>query len=165
MKPLRLLLSICAGAILLTGCKTTEANYRAAYEKAKQQGESTAVDREVYENIAREQGPVLATVDGVELPVRSLPLQPVVLDNIDGGKLQRFNVVTARFRQTFNAKSMARKLREAGFENAFVAKDRDDAYYVVAATASTAAEAHQLLDKIKSVSIGAVAPFPFVILK
>lgn len=150
---------------LLAGCKTTEANYRAAYEKAKQQGQSTAVEQEVYDNIAREQGPATSTVDGVQLPLFSTPLQPVELADIKPGTLDKFNIVTARFRQTFNAKSMARRLHQAGFTNAFVAKDRDDGYFVVACTAATARQAAEELNKLKATHTGAVAPFPYVVMK
>lgn len=163
MKRNILMVAACA-AILFTACKTTEANYRSAYEKAKTKGESTAVDKEVYDRIRDEEGPAIMMFDGIGLPSRGLYLSPVELDSITGS-IGKFNIATGRFKQTFNAKSMARRLRDNSYTNAFVAKDREGYYYVIAATADSASEASEILNSVKKKGNGSVAPFPYIIIK
>lgn len=152
-------------ALVLGGCKTTEANYKAAYEKAKSKGESTAIDKEVYDRIRNEEGPSVMTFGNVTFPAKGVRLSVVELPEMKTGVIDRFSVCNGRFRQTFNAKSMARRLQENGFPDAFVAKDREGAYYVICASVSNPEEAKQLLDSAIEKGNGAVAPFPYIIVK
>lgn len=147
-------LGVVFSLLSLTGCKTTEANYRSAYEKAKSKGESSAVDKEVYENITREDQPTVMTFDNVSFPAKGIYMVGVDIPGLTPSVFEKFNVVAAKFKQLFNAKSMAKRLRENGFVNAFVAKDRDDTYYVVAATCRDATEASEKLISLKGTGIG-----------
>lgn len=165
MKLIRPLLPFSLLIIALSSCKTSEENYKKAYSKAIEKGVSTAVDKEVYEQIKQEDGPVTTNYDGVTLPVKQLFLSGVSIQDIEPSDIDKFCIVTARFRQTFNARSMANRLREAGFTNAFVAKDRNDAYFVVAATTGSSIEAEQMLQKVEAAKCGANKPFPYIIVK
>ena len=159
-----LLLSV-AVLTLLTGCKTTEANYRAAYEKAKSKGESEAVDREVYDQIERESGPAIMTFGDVEFPCRPdyLAVQP--LKDLPGGTVRNFSLTTGQFKQTFNAQSMAKRLKELGFADAFVCKNREGFYVVIAGSYAEAAEVAEAYNRVKGMQVGAVGHFPYVIVK
>lgn len=160
-----LLFTAVAAAVMMAGCKTTEANYRAAYEKAKAKGQSTAVDAEVYEQIAKEEGPATLTFGEVSFPGRGQWLLAVDLSDVPAGKVKKFSVVNGKFRQQFNARSMTKRLREAGFDSAFVARDRETNYYSVAASVDNATEAAVILDSLKIKGKGAIAPFPYIIVK
>lgn len=151
--------------LALTGCKTSEANYRAAYEKAKNKGQSEAVDPEVYQKIAQEEGPATLTVGGISFPGRAMYLSSVPVENVPNGKIDKYSVTTAKFKQTFNARMMAKRLAENGFADAFVTRDRDDNYYVIAMSTDNLDEALQALDKLKGLQVGANAPFPYVIVR
>lgn len=160
---LRIFFVVLAAALTFAGCKTNEANYRAAYEKAKEKGQSTAVDKSVYEQIDREDGPVAVTVDNVQLPVKTLILSVADTQAFPNAKVLKYNVATAKFRQVFNANSMAKRLIANGFGYAFIAKDREGDFYVVACSTGDASEAQRQLDAVKASSVGTVAPFPYVV--
>lgn len=157
------ILAVVLALTAFTGCKTTEANYRAAYDKAKTKGESEAVDREVYNLIAKEELPDTLTYGNVKLPVKRLLIFDGGIPDQEKATINRFNVVTAKFRQTFNARSMAARLKENGFKNAFVARDRENNYYVVAASVNEAEEAEKILSDLRTKQVGAVAPFPYIV--
>ena len=166
MKNIIAIFAVALVTVTFTGCKTTEANYRAAYEKAKTKGESTIVDKEVYDQIAKEEAPSDMNVGGVTFPARRLPVTPVDIDDLKPGTILQFNVAVGRFRQTFNAKSLARRLRENGYPDAFVAKDREGAYYVIATSKASAQEASDALSHIITLkNLGILNPFPYMIVR
>lgn len=151
-----------AVALLVGACKTSEANYRAAYEKAKDKGRSDAVEAEVYQQIEREQQPSELTFGSVSFPARYMNLTTADINKENIGKVEKFSVVMASFRQAFNASSMAARLRDMGFEKAFVAIDRDGSYFVVAVSTSESETAAQSLTRALGMPTGARAPFPYV---
>lgn len=149
--------------LALSGCKTSEANYRAAYEKAKNKGQSEAVDPSVYEKIAQEEAPATLVFGDITFPGRDMYLTTVAENNVPTGKIEKFSVVTGRFKQTFNARMMAKRLEDNGFEQPFVARDRENYYYVVAGSYDTAGDAAATLGRLLGLQVGAVHPFPYVI--
>lgn len=151
--------------VSMTGCKTSEANYRSAYEKAKEHGESVAVDKDVYEKIAQEEGPAMMSIGGCEFPGKALYITCVQEDGASPVSVRGYSVAAMRFKQAFNAGSVAKRLKEAGFGTSFVAKDRDGYYYAVAASVETASEAKGIIDKLGKSGINMVSPFPYVIIK
>lgn len=150
-------------ALSFSACKTTEANYRTAYEVAKQKQTST-MDSAVNAKLQNEQLPKNLVCDGVTLPVRTLSIGITKNGGGDIKTLKRYNAVTAQFRQLFNAQSMRQRLIECGFDSAFLLHDSRTNYYVVATTTASAQEAFETLDKIKAdTTLHLKAPFPYIL--
>ncbi|MDE5934614.1 MAG: hypothetical protein K2K33_10240 [Muribaculaceae bacterium] len=152
-----------AVVMLLSGCKTTEANYKAAYETAREKNAST-IGTEVDSAIAGEDSPKEQTFGDVVLPTIGRRLYAVKADGADSVNPKLYNVAVARFRQLFNARSLCARLREGGFEGAFLAMDKDRDYYVLTGTTSEAQEASVLLSEtVASDVFKPKTPFPCVI--
>ena len=151
---------------MLSSCKTTEANYKKAYEMAKTKGESEAVDPEVYAQIYREAAPDTIVVDNVSFPGKSLYLRPVAAQGLEAGTVGKYNVAAATFKQLFNAKDMALRLRRDGYDHAFVAVDRDENYYVIAFSTLSASDAGEVLHRLNLAEHIAISnPFPYIIIR
>ena len=103
MKKTFLLLAIAT--LSLTACKTTEANYRAAYEMALQK-DKEGIDEETYALIKQEEAPQEIGSEGDKL--RVITQSVVVTKNAgnDDASIRRYNVAIGSFRQVFNAKAM-----------------------------------------------------------
>lgn len=156
---------LAAGASLLAlgGCKTTEANYKAAYEIAKQkQVENMGGDTSAkLEQFAL---PKERTVDGVKLEMRTEAIGFPADGGASRAVIKRYNVVVGQFRQIFNARQMRERLIANGYEGACIVSTRNQVYYVVAASCATAKEASEAIDGVKSDSrLTLRAPLPFVL--
>lgn len=156
---------ILAGFLVLfiVGCSTTEANYRAAYEKAKEKQLDTG-DSITTQALKNEATPKNMRFGEITLPVRT---EPIGITKDGGGKneyLCLYNVVAGSFRQKFNAVSMAQRLADDGYDMAFVVHNRMGIYYVVAGSVSTPAAALQLLDSVRADGRMLLKPpFPYVL--
>ncbi|MCM1065954.1 MAG: SPOR domain-containing protein [Muribaculaceae bacterium] len=149
----------------LFSCKTTEANYRAAYERtieARQQQE--ALDSTIYGAHRRAMGSATVnTADGaVEVRTQLVRVTP------DGGgsneRLHRFNVVVGQFKQLFNAKSLRERLADGGYPGAFVVQTAEPYYYIVLASFDNASEAKTCLEQFAATgTISMKAPCPFIL--
>lgn len=156
---------ILAGLLLPGACRTTEANYRAAYEKtvaARQDGDS--IESTIYGRERRQtRQSVIQTAVG-EVPVTA----QLVRVTKDGGgipqNLRRFNVVVGQFKQLFNAKSMRERLVDLGYSKAFVVETGEPYYYVVLTSFSDAGDAKQSLDAfVEAKAIPVKEPCPFIL--
>ncbi|MDE6801776.1 MAG: hypothetical protein K2J06_03325, partial [Muribaculaceae bacterium] len=119
----------------LAGCRTTEANYRAAYEKAKAHRDSwNGIDGTVYDEIRRQSRPSTIQIDGHEIPAMKATVK--LVDSADGEHPAGRYVVVAQFKQLFNARSMCKRLRESGYEDATLLVTAEPLYYVAAASSA-----------------------------
>ncbi len=151
--------------LLVTGCKTTEANYREAYEKtvaARQEQDS--LDATIYGRERRmQQSRVINTPSG-DVQVR---VQLVRVTKDGGGipqNLRRYNVVVGQFKQLFNAKSLRERLVDMGYSSTFVVETGEPYYYIVLASFNDAADAQKSLDAFsKDAPIPMKAPLPFIL--
>ena len=149
----------------LFSCKTSEANYRSAYEKAIAGRDSdSAVDSTIYGAQRRSMETVtLDTPDG-EVEVRR---QMVRITDGGGGsdeKLRRYNVVAGQFKQLFNAKSMRERLADGKYPSAFVIETAEPYYYVVIASYDDISEATAELDALRqSGNIVMREPLPYIL--
>lgn len=158
----KLYIVAAALAVIATGCKTNEANYRAAYEVAKSkqtQGEGDEATRLQQYSLPREQ-----TIDGVTLPVRT----ETVGYPADGGatrqNVKTYSVVVGQFRQIFNARQMRQRLMDNGYPDAVIVSNREPVYYVIARSCDTPAQAAEALAQIKAdTSITLRAPLPYIL--
>ena len=102
-------------AIAFPSCKTTEENYRNAYEVAKaKQTEGLTADE--IAGLQREEAMPRTVYNG-----DSIPLKGMYVKHIEGGvdnKALRYNVIVASFRQQFNARSLMTRLRDNGYPDA-----------------------------------------------
>lgn len=153
---------IALGAI---SCKTTEENYRKAYEAASaQQRESTGLDSTIYGRIRNQAVTSRLTVGG-----DSLPLRREYIGYTDGGgssreNVRRYNVVVGQFKQVFNARQMRQRLIDGGYEGAMIVHTREPLYYVIAASVPTPDEALAAWRRITSDrSLVLKSPLPFIL--
>lgn len=156
---------IIAVAIItaISGCKTTEENYRAAYELAKQKNTSGGIDSTIYSRIRNEARPQTTIVNGDTLNMKSeyVRLTP---DCGDPAKLHRYNVVIAQFKQLFNAKSVRKRAIDAGFADALIVQTREPLYYVIAVSSESISDIKKSFEKIQSnPPIVLKEPCPFIL--
>ena len=164
----KLLLLVALGACMLvpTGCKTTEANYRQAYEKAVAGREDALeLDSTIYGRVRRDmRNESVVSKDGRSLIVKT----QLVKVTPDGGgipeNLREYNVVVGQFKQLFNARSMRNRLVDAGYPEAFVVQTAEPYYYVVLASRADVSEAFEAVDQFrKRDAVPVKAPCPFVL--
>lgn len=123
------------GLFATVGCRTSEANYREAYEKTiAGRDSSLSVDSTIYGAVRREaKMRNMALADGSSVPVHT---QHVRITEGGGGineNLRRYNVVVGRFKQLFNARSLRNRLVDGNiYPHAFVVETSEPYYYVVA---------------------------------
>lgn len=162
----RLLIPIIVGLVVsLTACKTTEENYRAAYEKAVTKKEtSSGVDSTIYSRIRREATMAVLTVGSDSLPLRT----EYIGYTKDGGAsretVKRYNVVAGQFKQLFNAMQMRKRLAADGYQGAYVLNTREPLYYVCILSTNVADSAAIAFRKISSdPHLRLIPPAPFVL--
>lgn len=162
---LHLLYAAAAAALLLTaGCKTTEANYRAAYETTiAHQNEKAADDG---------QGMVMAgtvkpleteIAKGIIVPAYTAWLSPSKeADIASRDDIDKYSVVVARFRQAFNARQMRSRLQAGAYPGALIIKT-GDAYFVATSTTQVPDSAAMALKAVEADSTLLLKdPYPFI---
>lgn len=166
MKIHKLLTSIAVlSVILVSSCKTTEANYRAAYDKAIAGRDSAkAIEQTIYGAHRRDMGVRVAVSNGDSAEIRA---QQVKITDGGGGIaewLHPYNVVVGQFKQSFNAKSMRERLVDNGYPRAFVVQNGEPYYYVILSSFDTQAEAVQAVNSIpKKFPIKLNPPLPYIL--
>lgn len=149
-------LVICAGLcaiVALTGCKSKQAAYRAAYDAA------------VAENAENVQTQPVQTQVPVVTPIQTQPVQtqPVVTDNYDnvptrseslqlinGSGLKAYSVVVGSFGVKANAEGLQRTLKSAGYDAQIAYNSNNNMYRVIASTFNEKGAAVQSRDQLRS---------------
>lgn len=154
---LRSLAFVCVAsalpALALLSCKTTEENYRAAYEKAiEAQNDSTSLESTIYG--AQRRRVVEATVNTAEGSVEVRRARVRVTDGTGSpDDLHQYNVVVGQFKQVFNAKSLRQRLVDKGFDKTFVVETSEPYYYIVVGSFDSAAEAQDAMNEFKTKNV------------
>lgn len=153
MKKIIFLAVTVASLFTLYSCKTTEANYKAAYDLAtKNKQVNDFIDDSIAEEAIPEQwAEYVAFTDGC-----------------GGNKadLKPYNVVVAQFRQIFNAKSMRGRLADMGYKSALVVQNGKPEYYVIAQSFDSKEDAVAAIKKIRGdKNLTIRAPYPRILLK
>ncbi len=161
-------LTIAVAALVMTGmagCKTTEKNYREAYEIAKQKQTSADEDiADLTDKVKDSRQPRQVTVDGQSLMMLTEPVGYPKDGGVSRENVRRYNVVVGKFKQIFNAKAMRTRLVQSGYADAMVLSDRFNEFYVVAVTCNTPAEARAAIARIDAdTSLKLQPPFPWVL--
>ncbi len=146
----------------LASCKTSEANYRAAYEKTIAAREEA--DNETIYGAERRNLTAQAVISGQDTI-------PVVIEHVsavekDGqkGVVMPYNVVAGRFKQKFNAFSLRDRLVDAGYKEAFVVQTAEPYYYIITGAYSDVKEAQAALSRLKSDEpVAMTPPVPFIL--
>ncbi|MCI9607332.1 MAG: SPOR domain-containing protein [Muribaculaceae bacterium] len=161
----QIFLAAIAVALLATGCKTNEANYRAAYEVAKNK-QTQAEDGIGGAPVQRFEQPKPHTVDGVTLMMRSEPIAYPKDGGATRDNVKTYNVVVGQFRQIFNARQMRQRLMDNGYPDAMIVQNREPVYYVIALSCATPAEAAQAIERVKGdARIALRSPLPYILKK
>lgn len=158
-------LSLMALAMMAVGCKTTESNYRQAYETAVAKNrDSSGVDSTIYAKIRNSARTSDLIVTGDTMPMRT----EYIGYTEDGGAsretIGRYNVVVGQFKQVFNARQMRARLQSSGYDSAFIIHTREPLYYVCTQACATPEEAEKAFVRVKDdKSIVLRDPLPFIL--
>ena len=152
-------LEIVALSLLVISCKTTEKNYREAYELAKE----TTRDSTMLKLIEKEQSPSLTVIDGESVDLRKEYVSVVDEDGVPKKELKQYNIVVGRYRQIFNARSMQTRMKALGYD-AFVVQTREPAYFVVTYSSDLIKGVSSKMKEMQSDKrIVIKAPYPWVL--
>lgn len=153
-------------ASALWACKTTEENYRSAYEKAIERRDSVrSLDQTIYGAQRRPMGEQ-TYISGTDT-VAMYQYQVALTDGGGGVRewLRPFNVVVGQFKQKFNAVSMRERLVDAGYARTFVVQTGEPYYYVVLSSWPNRDEAAKALLEIPSdFPVPMKDPLPFILI-
>lgn len=146
-------------------CKTSEANYRAAYERAmsgREEGGSP-IDGTVYA-AQRQMELHKFVMAGDTFDVYSTRVSVT-----DGGggireNLRRYNIVVGQFKQQFNAVSMRNRLADGGYPAAFVVQTPEPYYFVILNSYSEVGAAATALKQMPAqMPVAVKSPCPFLL--
>lgn len=137
--------------ILITSCKTTEKNYRTAYERTMTAQDTTHLEFEqtIYGRYRRDMRVSESIVGGDTVATR---IQRVFITPGDSvpNKLKTYNLIIGQFKQLFNANSMRQRLRDMGYTGAFVVQTAEPYYYVVAQDYDDQSQAAAALKRMRA---------------
>jgi len=146
---------------MLGGCKTTEANYQSAYEKAMSK-RTEGLTAEEIAGFRREEAMPKTVYKG-----DSIPLKGMYVKHVEGGVNNRaltYNVIVAAFKQRFNAGSVLTRMRDGGYDQAVLLQDRDGKYYIGAVTTASLDSAVVALHKLEQASpVVLREPYPYIL--
>lgn len=156
---------IAIASVAFASCKTTEANYRAAYEKTiAARDSSDSIDDTIYGKVRRSGGTHTVETASGKVEVKTC----MVKITADGGgvpeNLRRYNVVAGQFKQRFNAVSLRNRLADSSYPGAFVVETAEPYYYIVVGSYATADEAAKALEAVKAAGEKSIRPpCPFIL--
>ena len=132
MKKNKIILLIVALAAMLgaTSCKTSEKNYKAAYDvaKAKNVERNKLNDDELFDKIEKEKNATNATINGED--VRMETMRVTITDGMPE-QVRKYNIVAKEFKQVFNARSLRDRLKEEGHDSYVVFEGSNKFYYTI----------------------------------
>lgn len=159
----KFLILIAALGIVATGCRTTEKNYREAYEKALEKRNEGLTEAEL-DALEREQATPKSVYRGDSIPLKAMWVNTV--SETSKTAALEYNVVTGMFRQQFNATSAMKRLRDGGYPGAFLLIDGEKNFIVAATTTASLDSAVVQLRQLQASSpIALKAPYPFILRK
>lgn len=159
--PMALAAAVC---VAFGSCKTTEANYRAAYERAiaGRDSAATAFNETIYGAVRNANShDVVVAGDTAEMQV-----QRVIVTQGQGNAadLRSYNIVVGQFKLLFNASSMRQRLVDAGYATTMVVETAEPYYYVVLSSHDEIGAAMKAIRGIPSdFPIAMREPLPFIL--
>lgn len=165
MKKLFIIIALAGAA--LSGCRTTEANYRAAYDATKAKQVVADADDGLDENtrrllnINKKQHQYIQIVGTDTLNITT------VFANFQEGPvshLPEFSVVANAFSQRFNAQALLKRLRDIGFKDAYIFETATPDYYVAAGGSDNVNDIPKIRESLaKAGNPGSRPGFPAII--
>ena len=148
-------------ALLLTACYTTEENYKAAYDKAKERTREN-MGGTIYDMSHAERVPATEIINGDSVRLLRSYFN-VVDDKYENTK--KFGVVVAEFDQLLNARSYRDRLKQnEGFQSYVVFAHREKKYCVVAQAFDEKEPAALFLRNIKKhMKMKVLVPRPYIL--
>lgn len=148
-------------ALLLTACYTTEENYKAAYDKAKERTREN-MGGTIYDMSQAERVRATEIINGDS--VRLLRSYFNVVDN-KYENTKKFGVVVAEFDQLINARSYRDRLKQnEGFQSYVVYTNREKKYCVVAQAYDEKEPAALFIRNIKQhMKMKVLVPRPYIL--
>lgn len=156
---------IAATALIIPACKTTEKNYRTAYERtmAAQDSTRTRFDQTIYGKYRREVRTTKAVIAGDTVDIRTQRVYITPGDSVPKG-LKSYCVIVGQFKQLFNAQSMRQRLRDKGYTDAHILQTAEPYYYVAATAYDDHTQAAASLKRIQAAPPFRLrAPLPFIL--
>lgn len=148
-------------ALLLTACYTTEENYKAAYDKAKERTREN-MGGTIYDMSQAERVRATEIINGDSVRLLRSYFN-VVDDKYENTK--KFGVVVAEFDQLLNARSYRDRLKQnEGFQSYVVFANREKKYCVVAQAFDEKEPATLFLRNIKKhMKMKVLVPRPYIL--
>ncbi len=161
MKQIIICLILLLPVLGLVACHSTEANYKAAYDKAvNRTRENTGEDKYDHDKAERLRSTEVVNGDSVRL-LRTY------CDMVDGEakSMKKFAVIVAEFDQVINARSYRDRIhRKEGFESYVVFLNSTKKYCVVAQGFDTKGEAAAYVQNIgKYMKMKILVPRPWIL--
>lgn len=123
-----LLIILCIFSLcIITSCKTSEKNYKTAYEIAKAKQE-TDIDPDIAQRIEDEKHGNVTEINGDSIRIKTEYLT-IVEDTLTN--IPKYGVAVGNFKQIFNARMFKKRLIGKQFP-AYILKDKFGELYVVA---------------------------------
>lgn len=168
MNILKVLAITAVAAVGFVSCKTTEANYRAAYEATRASQADADADDGLDENTRRllakntRNRQSVQIVNGDTIAIATLFVKLEDKQAVD--RLPQYSVVSNAFSQVFNARALCKRLQEAGFAKAYIFRTSTPDYYVAADGSDNIADIPAMLKALeKAGNPGSRSGFPAVI--
>lgn len=148
-------------ALLLTACYTTEENYKAAYDKAKERTREN-MGGTIYDMSQAERVRATEIINGDSVRLLRSYFN-VVDDKYENTK--KFGVVVAEFDQLLNARSYRDRLKQnVGFQSYVVYTNREKKYCVVAQAYDEKEPAALFIRNIKQhMKMKVLVPRPYIL--
>ena len=148
-------------ALLLTACYTTEENYKAAYDKAKERAREN-MGGTIYDMSQAERVRATEIINGDSVRLLRSYFN-VVDDKYENTK--KFGVVVAEFDQILNARSYRDRLKQnEGFQSYVVYTNREKKYCVVAQAYDEKEPAALFIRNIKQhMKMKVLVPRPYIL--
>lgn len=151
-------------AAMLVSCKTTEENYRQAYQKTiAARNESEPLDSTVYSRVRNQMSARMVNTAAGTVRVESR-LVRVAKDAGLPEQLKRYNAVAGQFKQIFNAKSLRNRIADNGYPAAVVVETAEPYYYVIAASFDNIEQAAECIAELnRQAPAWLKQPCPYII--
>lgn len=147
----------------ISSCKTSEENYRKAYETALRK-ESAGIDSTIYSRIRQEARPETVTIGNDTMALKSEYVSVSDGQDIGPSVMKRYNIVAGQFKQVFHARSLKKRLAANGYPEAFIVETREPLYYVIAVSDDNPSRIAAALNAIKTdLPVRLTDPCPWVL--
>lgn len=169
MKLLKALIILAPAFVGLASCRTTEDNYRAAYEATKTSQKLAADDDGLDENTRRLLAANRKDRQSMQIVGNDTISIVTLFAKLEQGPetmtaMPQYAVVANAFSQVFNARALCKRLQEAGFPDAYIFRTSTPDYYVAAGGSDNINDIPTIREALaKAGNPGSRAGFPAVV--